>query len=154
MPENTAPRGIEGWPDWSILIVDDEPGMRNFLVKTLVPRCRSVHSAGSAEEGAQALQAQHFDLIILDIAMPGLSGVGWLKALRESGYRGHVILITAFADLDTAIEALRAGASDFILKPFRVPQSLNAIKHCFESSRLQRENFVLRSRTRSAVHRV
>jgi DNA-binding NtrC family response regulator len=144
MPENTAPRGIEGWPDWSILIVDDEPGMRNFLVKTLVPRCRSVHSAGSAEEGAQALQAQHFDLIILDIAMPGLSGVGWLKALRESGYRGHVILITAFADLDTAIEALRAGASDFILKPFRVPQILNAIKHCFESSRLQRENFVLR----------
>ena len=92
MAENTAPRGIEGWPDWSILIVDDEPGMRNFLVKTLVPRCRSVHSAGSAEEGAQALQAQHFDLIILDIAMPGLSGVGWLKALRESGYRGHVIL--------------------------------------------------------------
>jgi DNA-binding NtrC family response regulator len=70
--------------------------------------------------------------------------VGWLKALRENGYRGHVILITAFADLDTAIEALRAGASDFILKPFRVPQILNAIKHCFESSRLQRENFVLR----------
>ena len=143
-PESTTPRVLEGWPDWSILIVDDEPGMRNFLVKTLVPRCRSVHSAGSAEEGAQALQIQHFDLIILDIALPGLSGVGWLKALRESGYRGHVILITAFADLDTAIEALRAGASDFILKPFRVPQILNAIKHCFESSRLQRENFVLR----------
>jgi DNA-binding NtrC family response regulator len=144
LPENLPARPIEGWPDWSILIVDDEPGMRNFLVKTLVPRCRTVHSAGSAEEGAQYLQAQHFDLIILDITLPGLSGVGWLKALRESGYRGHVILITAFADLDTAIEALRAGASDFILKPFRVPQMLNAIKHCFESSRLQRENFVLR----------
>ena len=143
-PETAATRPVEGWPDWSILIVDDEPGMRNFLVKTLVPRCRTVHSAGSAEEGAQYLQAQHFDLIILDISLPGLSGVGWLKALRESGYRGHVILITAFADLDTAIEALRAGASDFILKPFRVPQMLNAIKHCFESSRLQRENFVLR----------
>ena len=143
-PDTPPVRPIEGWPDWSILIVDDEPGMRNFLVKTLVPRCRTVHSAGSAEEGAQYLQAQHFDLIILDITLPGLSGVGWLKALRESGYRGHVILITAFADLDTAIEALRAGASDFILKPFRVPQMLNAIKHCFESSRLQRENFVLR----------
>jgi DNA-binding NtrC family response regulator len=55
-----------------------------------------------------------------------------------------VILITAFADLDTAIEALRAGASDFILKPFRVPQILNAVKHCYERSRLRRENFVLR----------
>jgi len=142
--ETVTARPVEGWPDWSILIVDDEPGMRNFLVKTLVPRCRTVQSAGSAEEGAQYLQAQHFDLIILDIALPGQNGVGWLKALREGGYRGHVILITAFADLDTAIEALRAGASDFILKPFRVPQMLNAIKHCFESSRLQRENFVLR----------
>jgi DNA-binding NtrC family response regulator len=60
------------------------------------------------------------------------------------GFRGCVILITAFADLETAIEALRAGASDFILKPFRVPQILNAIKHCFECARLARENFVLR----------
>jgi DNA-binding NtrC family response regulator len=144
LPEATPSRPVEGWPDWSILVVDDEPGMRNFLAKTLVPRCRTVHSAGSAEEGAQFLQAQHVDLIILDIALPGQSGVGWLKTLRDGGYRGHVILITAFADLETAIEALRAGASDFILKPFRVPQMLNAIKHCFESSRLQRENFVLR----------
>lgn len=142
--DNTATRIMEGWPDWSILIVDDEPGMRNFLVKTLVPRCRSVMSAGSAEEGAEFVQAQHVDLIVLDISLPGQSGLNWLKALREGGYRGHVILITAFADLDTAIGALRAGASDFILKPFRVPQILNAIKHCFEASRLQRENYVLR----------
>lgn len=142
--ESSLPRPADSWPDWSILIVDDEPGMRNFLVKSLAPRCRNVHSAGSAEEGAQFLLAQHVDLLILDIALPGQSGVEWLKVLREGGYRGHVILITAFADLETAIEALRAGASDFILKPFRVPQILNAIKHCFESSRLQRENFVLR----------
>ncbi|MDD2846655.1 MAG: sigma-54 dependent transcriptional regulator [Rhodoferax sp.] len=134
----------EGWPDWSILVVDDEPGMRNFLLKSLAPRCHRVHVAGSAEEGAQCLQQQHVDLIILDISLPGQSGVAWLQSLREQGFRGHVILITAFADLETAIEALRAGASDFILKPFRVPQILNAIKHCFECARLARENFVLR----------
>jgi DNA-binding NtrC family response regulator len=129
---------------WSMLIVDDEPGMRNFLVKTLVPRCHTVLEAGSAEEGAAIVQAVHIDLIILDISLPGRSGVSWLKELREQGFSGQVILITAFADLDTAIEALRAGASDFILKPFRVPQILNAIKHCFESSRLTRENYVLK----------
>lgn len=134
----------EGWPLWSILIVDDEPGMRNFLVKTLVPRCHSVLSAGSAEEGADMLGEHHVDLIILDISLPGRNGVSWLKELREQGFTGQVILITAFADLDTAIEALRAGASDFILKPFRVPQILNAIKHCHESSRLARENYVLK----------
>jgi len=134
----------DGWPDWSILIVDDEPGMRNFLVKTLVPRCQSVHAVTSAEEASRLLQQQHVDLIVLDISLPGQNGVAWLKALREQGFRGGAIFITAFADLETAIEALRAGASDFILKPFRVPQILNAIKHCFECARLARENYVLK----------
>ncbi|MBA4213093.1 MAG: sigma-54-dependent Fis family transcriptional regulator [Polaromonas sp.] len=137
-------RTLEGWPDWSILIVDDEQGMLNFLVKTLAPRCHFVMSANSAEDGAQWLRGHHVDLVILDISLPGKSGVVWLKELREQGFSGEVILITAFADLDTAIEALRAGASDFILKPFRVPQILNAVKHCYERSRLRRENFVLR----------
>lgn len=143
-PPTTLSKPLDGWPDWSILVVDDEPGMLNFLVKTLAPRCHSVLAAHSAEEGAQFLQQQHVDLIVLDISLPGQNGVAWLKSLREQGYRGSVILITAFADLETAIEALRAGASDFILKPFRVPQILNAIKHCFECARLVRENFVLR----------
>ncbi|MGM9426096.1 sigma-54-dependent transcriptional regulator [Hydrogenophaga sp. MI9] len=142
---NAAPdKGLEGWPDWSILVVDDEQGMLNFLVKTLAPRCHFVMSAGSAEEGAEWLRGHHVDLVILDISLPGQNGVAWLKDLREQGYTGEVILITAFADLDTAIEALRAGASDFILKPFRVPQILNAVKQCHERARLRRENYVLR----------
>ena len=153
MPETTVnpnssslavDRAADGWPLWSILVVDDEQGMRNFLVKTLMPRCHFVLEAGSAEEGALMLAEHHVDLVILDISLPGKSGVAWLKELREHGFSGEVILITAFADLDTAIEALRAGASDFILKPFRVPQILNAIKHCYERSRLARENYVLR----------
>jgi DNA-binding NtrC family response regulator len=137
-------KNLEGWPDWSILIVDDERGMLNFLVKTLAPRCQFVMSASSAEEGVEWLRGHHADLVILDISLPGKNGVRWLKELREQGFTGEVILITAFADLDTAIEALRAGASDFILKPFRVPQILNAVKHCYERSRLRRENFVLK----------
>ena len=144
---------LEGWPDWSILIVDDEQGMLNFLVKTLAPRCQLVMSAGCAEDGAQWLRTHHVDLVILDISLPGKNGVTWLKELREQGFSGEVILITAFADLDTAIEALRAGASDFILKPFRVPQILNAIKHSYERSRLRRENFVLRRAVASAPGR-
>jgi DNA-binding NtrC family response regulator len=91
--------------------------------------------------------------MVLDISLPGKNGVTWLKELREQGFSGEVILITAFADLDTAIEALRAGASDFILKPFRVPQILNAIKHCYERWRLRRENFVLRRAVASAPGR-
>lgn len=143
-PSLSTERNLEGWPGWSILVVDDEKGMLNFLVKTLAPRCHFVMSADSAEEGANWLRSHHVDLVILDISLPGKSGVSWLKELREQGFTGEVILITAFADLDTAIEALRAGASDFILKPFRVPQILNAVKQCYERARLRRENFVLR----------
>jgi len=149
-PAAAADRSAEQrWPFWSILVVDDEQGMRNFLVKALAPRCHAVLEAGSAEEGDQVLRSHHVDLVILDISLPGKNGVTWLKELREHGYTGDVILITAFADLETAIEALRAGASDFILKPFRMPQILNAVKHCWERSRLLRENYILR-RSQSA----
>jgi len=134
----------ERWPDASVLVVDDEPGMRHFLVKTLTPRAGQVLEAGSAEE-AEALLARHrFDLLILDITLPGKSGIQLLKQLRAEGHPGEVILITAFADLDTAIEALRAGAGDFLLKPFRVTQVLNAFRHGLERARLKRENWLLR----------
>lgn len=129
---------------WSMLIVDDEEGMRHFLLKTFLPRCHFVAAVGSAEEGAELMRERRIDLIILDISLPGQSGLAWLKELREQGYSGDVIFITAFAKLDTAIEALRAGASDFILKPFRVPQIMNAVRHCHERARLARENYVLR----------
>ncbi|WP_354003686.1 sigma-54-dependent transcriptional regulator [Ramlibacter aurantiacus] len=143
-PAATAERPGDRWPFWSILVVDDEPGMRNFLVKSLAPRCHQVLEAGNADQGAQRLRTHHVDLVILDVSLPGKNGVVWLKELREQGFSGDVILITAFADLETAIEALRAGASDFILKPFRMPQILNAVRHCWERSRLVRENYILR----------
>ncbi|WP_267209716.1 response regulator, partial [Brucella melitensis] len=78
----------------------------------------------SAEQAEALVRSHRFDLVILDITLPGKSGLAFLRELREHGFSGEVILITAFADLDTAIEALRAGASDFILKPFRVTQLL------------------------------
>ena len=69
-------KGPDSWPLWSILVVDDEPGMRNFLVKSLVPRCNSVFEAASAEDGDAIVRSTHVDLIILDIALPGRNGVG------------------------------------------------------------------------------
>lgn len=132
------------WQAYSILIVDDEAGMRNFLERALKPRCARVETAASVEQAAERMARLHFDLIVLDISLPGKTGIEWLPELRSSGYSGDVVLITAFADIETAINALRGGASDFILKPFRVDQILNSIKRCFERARLARENFVLR----------
>ena len=140
----TPPHPEQQWPLATVLVVDDEPGMRNFLVKTLGPRAGQVLEAGSAEDADELLRRHRFDLVILDITLPGRSGLDLLRELREQGNPCEVVLITAFADLDTAIEALRAGASDFLLKPFRVTQVLNAVQHGLERARLRRENWVLR----------
>ncbi|MCO6185273.1 sigma-54 dependent transcriptional regulator [Rhizobium sp. L1K21] len=134
----------------SILIVDDEPGMRNFLARTLGPRCRHIEEASNAQEASQKLDQQHFDVVILDNIMPGKNGVEWLAEQREIGFFSNAILMTAYADLDTAIMALRAGAVDFVLKPFRSNQILNAVSRCLDRRRLQSENFVLRHELREA----
>lgn len=132
------------WHAFSILVVDDEAGMRSFLERALKRRCGAVETAENVERAAELMARMHFDLIVLDIALPGKSGIEWLLELRRAGFPGDVVLVTAFADMETAINALRGGASDFILKPFRVDQILNSIKRCFERARLARENFVLR----------
>ena len=144
MQTPAVPALPEAWPLASVLVVDDEPGMRNFLLKTLAPRAGQVQAAGSAEEAEALLRRHRFDLVILDITLPGKSGIALLKEMREQGNPCEVVLITAFADLDTAIEALRAGASDLLLKPFRVTQVLNAFQHGLDRARLKRENWVLR----------
>jgi len=127
----------------SILIVDDELGMRNFLQKSLIRECGLIEVADSVESAEALRQRCHFDLIIMDIRLSGQSGVQWAQELRRNGIYTDVIFMTAFADMETAIQALRTGAADFILKPFRVEQMLSAVKNCLEKQRLTRDNFVL-----------
>ncbi|MEJ2438724.1 MAG: sigma-54 dependent transcriptional regulator [Gammaproteobacteria bacterium] len=136
----------------SALIVDDEPGIRSFLQKGLEKRFSLVEVAGDADSAEALHQRCHFDLIIADIRLPGLSGVEWVTRLREQGSNTPVIFISAYADMQTAIEALRAGAADFILKPFRLEQLLASLDSCMERQRMQRENFVLRRQLGKYFH--
>ncbi|UES54938.1 response regulator [Roseibium aggregatum] len=131
-------------PQASILIVDDEPGMRNFLVRTLEPYCKRIEQAADTVEASALLDTHHYDVVILDNIMPGKSGVEWLSEQRRIGFFADAILMTAYADLETAIQALRAGAVDFILKPFRSNQLLNAVARCLDRVTLLRENQLLR----------
>ncbi|MGD8956426.1 MAG: sigma-54 dependent transcriptional regulator [Chromatiaceae bacterium] len=128
----------------SVLIVDDEPGILGFLQKGLSTHFSLVEVAADADAADALLDRCHFDLIISDIRLPGRSGVEWVAQLREQGRMTPVIFMTAHAELQTAITALRAGASDFLLKPFRMEQMEAAVGRCMESQRLQRENFLLR----------
>ncbi len=128
----------------SVLIVDDEPGILSFLQKGLSARFSLVEIAADADAADALLDRCHFDLIISDIRLPGRSGVEWVAQLRDQDHMTPVIFMTAHAELQTAITALRAGASDFILKPFRMEQMQTAVGRCMERQRLQRENFLLR----------
>lgn len=128
----------------SVLIVDDEPGIRSFLQKGLASLFGLIEVAEDADAAETLRQRAHFDLIISDIRLPGRSGVQWVTELREQGSTAAVIFMTAHADLNTAIEALRLGASDFILKPFRLEQMLASVERAMERQRMQRENAVLR----------
>jgi DNA-binding NtrC family response regulator len=153
-PPRAAAEFGPGLAQASILVVDDEPGMRNFLSRTLGPRCKCLEEASDTEEASRRLDAKHFDIVILDNIMPGKTGVEWLAEQRAIGFFSDAILITAYADLETAIQALRAGASDFVLKPFRSNQILNAVARCLDRIHLQRENHVLRYELRSASDHV
>ena len=127
-----------------VLVVDDEPGMRNFLAKTLGPRVKRLAEAASPREASALLDEAHFDLVILDNVMPGGTGLDWVAEQRRKGFFADTILITAYADLETAIAALRAGVSDFVLKPFRANQILGAAARTLDRKNLRRDNTLLR----------
>ena len=128
----------------AFLVVDDEPGMRNFLKRALENRCALLEVAGSAEEAEAVRLRYHFDLLLVDIRLPGLSGLDWMSKLRERGVRTPVIYMTAYADLEMAIAALRNGADDFIMKPFRAEQIFLSMQRTLMRRQILRENSLLR----------
>ncbi|MEL6467331.1 MAG: sigma-54 dependent transcriptional regulator [Pseudomonadota bacterium] len=128
----------------SILVIDDEQGMRHFLTKTLETRVKRVEAVGSPAQATKALDDVQYDLVIIDNLMPGGTGLDWLNEQKRKGFFADAILITAYADLETAIAALRAGVSDFVLKPFRANQILSAVARTLDRKYLQRDNTLLR----------
>ncbi len=143
-PDTGPKQEIKRYLQKSVLIVDDEFGIRNFLLKGLKNRFGLVEFAEDVETAEAIRRRCHFDLIIADIRLPGTSGVEWATEMRDQGSTTAVIFITAHADLETAISALRAGAADFIMKPFRMDQMLASVERCIERQQIQRENFVLK----------
>jgi signal transduction histidine kinase len=120
-----------------ILVIDDEIGPRESLRMLLKPNYQ-VHTADCVETGIKVLKEKQPDTIVMDIRMPGMSGIEGLRRIREIDPHLSVIMLTGFGALDTAKEALRLGANDYISKPFDAREMQEVINRNVERTRVQR----------------
>jgi diguanylate cyclase (GGDEF)-like protein len=122
-----------------ILVVDDEEKIRKSLSGLLQDNGYDVVTAGSGSECLQIMSSRNFNLVILDIIMPEISGIEALQRIKEKYKDTEVIMITGYADKEKAIATFRLGAYDFIEKPFESVEILNTIAHCLNQLKLRKE---------------
>jgi len=129
---------------FQVLVVDDEPSIRAQLEESLQEAGYTTRSAGDGREAAELALQHSFDLCLSDIRMPSMSGIELLRRLRETSPETMFVLMTAFGSLDTAIEALRLGAVDYLVKPFQNDELLARVRRLAEHRSLVLENRNLR----------
>jgi nitrogen regulation protein NR(I) len=122
----------------TILIIDDDDQLRKSFARLLGKEGHTVQTAASGEAGIRIVQERLPDLVILDVRLPGMSGLETFKTIHAMDHRVPVIIMTAFGTTETAIEATKMGAFDFVLKPFDVPDMINTIKQALEASHFMR----------------
>lgn len=128
----------------SVLIVEDEPKMRRLLELQLADEGFLAQSAGDAETGLRLLNETKFDVVVTDFKLPGLSGLEFLQAAKRAGGNIPVIMMTAYGSVESAVEAMKAGASDYVLKPFSLAEMVLVIRKELDSHHLREENRNLR----------
>ena len=122
------------------LVVDDEENIRLVLRTLLKKHGYEVATAGSAEEALEVLEGEPADFVLADVRMPGMSGIELCAELERRGFGGTVIVMSAFGSVDLAIEAMKAGAYDYVSKPFKQDEVLLALRKAEERESLRREN--------------
>jgi DNA-binding NtrC family response regulator len=129
----------------TILIVDDEPAARYGLRRALEAKYR-IAEAGSAEAAREALNTEQPDLILLDVVLPGQSGLDFLRWMREQGGELPVLMISALDTAKTAVEALQLGAADYLVKGFELEELRQRVANLLKVAALEKENDSLRRR--------
>jgi len=118
-----------------ILIIDDDDQLRDSFKKLLVTENYQVSTAASGEAGIEVVKSLPPDLVVLDVRLPGMNGLETFKAIHEIAPKLQVIIMTAFGTTDTAIEATKLGAFDYVLKPFDIPAMLTIIDRALDTAR-------------------
>jgi nitrogen regulation protein NR(I) len=119
-----------------VLIVDDDPGLRASFAKIIVQEGHQAVTAASGEEGIERLKVERPDLVVMDVRMPGMTGIEALVRMKIHAPYTPVIIMTAYGATETAIEAVNKGAFDYILKPFDIPEMLGLISQALDASQL------------------
>jgi len=119
-----------------ILIVDDDREIRANLSEIMTGAGYQTQEAASGSEAVEKATAGDFDMVLLDLIMPKMSGSDVLGELRRVSPRSRVIMITAFATIDNAVDAIKRGASDYVSKPFKIDDLLMRIRRCLEEARV------------------
>jgi two-component system response regulator PilR (NtrC family) len=135
-------------PDVRVLVVDDEQSMRDLLAIMLRQAGYEVTVADGGESAVEILKSDTFDLVITDLRMRKVDGLAVLKATKEHSPRTAVLVVTAFASTETAVEAMKLGAYDYVTKPFKLEELKVTIGNALERRRLQEENQALRRQLR------
>ena len=133
-------------PVASVLLVDDEPKMGVVLKAGLESDDVSADVATSGTEALDLLGKKRYEVVITDLRMPDLDGIALLERIKQKWPETEVILITAYATSQTAVEALRKGAYDYVIKPFDMDELRLKVRHILEKSELRRENVALRTK--------
>jgi two-component system response regulator AtoC len=132
-----------------LLVVDDDQVARELLAETLAREGYRVRVAGGGEEALRLAGAEPFDMALVDLRMPDLDGLGVLKQLAMIQPDLPVVILTAFATIETAIEAVNAGAFDYLSKPFRMEEIKIVVRRTLDARRLARENLQYRQELRA-----
>lgn len=132
---------------YKVIVIDDEIGIQELCQRVLAQDGYAAVTASSGEEGLEALSKEGFDLVLSDLRMPGIDGIKLLKKIKETSPETEVIIMTGQATVETAIEALKGGAYDYILKPFNVSELSSSARKCLEYAKLKREESVFRETT-------
>jgi DNA-binding NtrC family response regulator len=128
----------------AILIVEDEPKMRRLLELNLGEEGFTTHSAADAETGLKLLNTERIDLVVTDFRLPGMSGLEFLQAVKRVNASLPVVVMTAYGTVESAVEAMKEGASDYVLKPFSLVEMVLVIRKELDAHKLREENRSLR----------
>lgn len=125
--------------DFRVLVVDDEKEFLETIVKRLQKRNLYVDAAESGEKALELIQTGNYDVVLLDVKMPGMDGVDVLREIKNAKPLTEVIMLTGHASVESGIEGMKLGAYDYLMKPMELDQLFEKLKDAYEKKHLQEQ---------------